>query len=78
MPLPTTAVETEMMLEAFRAQVARGLLPYQRALADFVLRVFEREIFPQPHTGDMVQMLDDLGIEVSPRPAPTTFRWRNR
>lgn len=82
MPLPTTAVEVEMMLRAYRyrqraaEETIRDLFPWGCLFDQLWGSMMPR----RPHTDDMVQMLDDLGIE-TPRwtdPRDLTFVWRRR
>jgi hypothetical protein len=77
MALPTTAAEVELALEVFRAHQAntvdmiRLLFPWQ-SLFDQLWG----NMWPRPHTDDMVQMLDDLKIDLPPPPPDKlTFTW---
>lgn len=78
MPLPTTAVQVEMMLRAYRyrqrraEETIREIFPWDR-LFDAVWGT----LLPRrPRTDDMRQMLDDLKIEPPPDPRDVTFVWR--
>lgn len=64
MAVPQTAAQIALMMQAFDARAAdfrdRILVPYQSRLMDMICR---RVIRRRPHTDDMFQMLQDLGIE---------------
>lgn len=78
MPLPTTAAEVEMMVASWRdhqttfLEALRQMMPMSQFL-------FCPPLLRRPHTGDMMQMLDDLGLEPPDRQPPRfdnlTFRW---
>lgn len=80
MPLPTTAAEVEMMLDAWRTYRDDMVTIMNVMFAptfDFLMhRVFLR----RPHTDDMVQMLVDLGIEPPDGIPPDglAFTWGRR
>jgi hypothetical protein len=75
--MSTTALEVMMKQEHFQKQLAvwtesmrhKFLIP----LMDKITRPYRPAI---PHTDDMIQMLQDLGIEPKEDWNNITFRWR--
>jgi hypothetical protein len=82
MATPTTAIEVEAMMRHFAATREQLLSEIKQAFFMPLLELFKRRLYLQrPHTDDMMQMLDDLGID-PPLFQPIsfdglTFRWRH-
>ena len=82
MALPTTAVQIEMMMGKFDADLLAWRERFQAMINGvFGIRAVLRPFEPRhrPHTDDMMQMLADLGVEPPERQPPRlddlTFVW---
>jgi len=84
MPLPTTAIEVQMLMSSFDASYG-AWRDHFTAMVNGVFgsRLFLRAFEPRrrPHTDDMMQMLADIGVEppadfTGPSFDGLTFRFR--